>query len=285
VHPNATALAASGLMEAFKKHWTDAWGVRMEHVLRQSLFALLEYGDATLADVLRLLTDKGYRKTVAGRIRNEPVRRFWLTEFEQYSFRYRADAIAPVQNKVGALLADPLLRRILTEPERMLYFRRIMDRRQILLVNLARGRIGDDSAGLLGSLLVTTIGLAAFSRADVPETGRNDFFLYLDEFQNFTTESVATMISELRKYKCGMVLANQTLTALSENVRDALLGNVGTMVCFRLGPRDAAIMGQEFGARFDPLDFTNLPNYRMYLRLMIDGAPSDPFSAVTLAPQ
>lgn len=166
----------------------------------------------------------------------------------------------------------------------MLYFRRIMDRRQILLVNLARGRIGEDSASLLGSLLVTTIGLAAFSRADVPETDRNDFFLYLDEFQNFTTESVATMISELRKYRCGMVLANQTLTALGDTIREALLGNVGTMICFRLGPRDAAIMGQEFSTRFEPLDFTNLPNYRMYLRLMIEGAPSGPFSAVTLPP-
>lgn len=285
VHPSAIGLAASGLMEAFKKHWTDAWGVRMEHVLRQSLFALLEHGDANLSDILRLLTDKAFRKTVLAKVTNPPVKTFWEKEFEQYSYRYRADAIAPIQNKVGALLADPLMRNILTEPKRMLHFRRLMDRRQIVLVNLARGRIGEDAAGLLGSLLVTTIGLAAFSRADISEKDRNDFFLYLDEFQNFTTESVATMISELRKYRVGLALANQHLSQLTETVRDAILGNVGTVVTFRLGPHDAALIAREFAPRFEPIDFMNLANHHIYLRLMIDGTPSDAFSAVTLSPE
>ncbi|MEQ9316241.1 MAG: DUF87 domain-containing protein, partial [Henriciella sp.] len=187
-------LAVSGLMEALKKHWSDAWGVRMEHVLRNALFALLEHGHAKLGDVLRMLNDEKYRKSIAAELQNEPVKEFWEKEFEKYSFRYRADAIAPIQNKIGAFLADPTLRRLLTEPKEKLRFRRLMDEGRIVVVNLARGKIGDDSAALLGSLLVTTIGLAAFSRADTVEKKRRPFFLYMDEFQTFTTLSVAGMI-------------------------------------------------------------------------------------------
>jgi hypothetical protein len=284
VPKSAIALAASGLMEAFKKHWTDAWGVRMEHVLRNTLYALLEFGDASLTDILRLLIDKTFRTTVITKLTNDQVKTFWEKEYDQYSFRYRADAIAPIQNKVGALLTDPLMKRILTKPERMLHFRRMMDRGEILLVNLARGTIGEDSASLLGSLLVTTIGLAAFSRANVAEGDRPDFFLYMDEFQNFTTLSVATMISELRKYHVGLVLANQHLSQLQEDVRDAVLGNVGTLIAFRVGPHDAALLSREFAQRFEPIDLMNLPNHHIYLRLMIDGAPSKPFSARTILP-
>ncbi|MDE2166092.1 MAG: type IV secretion system DNA-binding domain-containing protein [Alphaproteobacteria bacterium] len=284
VHRSAIPLAASGLLEAFKKHWTDAWGVRMEHVLRNAIYALLELGDASLPDILRLLSDKEFRKATIGKIANPQVKEFWSTEFDQYSFRYRADSIAPIQNKVGALLADPLMRRILTQPERMLHFRRIMDRREILLVNLARGQIGEDTSSLLGSILTTTIGLAAFSRADVPEAKRPDFFLYLDEFQNFTTLSVATMISELRKYHVGLVLANQHISQLKNEVRDAVLGNVGTLIAFRVGPHDAFLLAREFTDRFEPIDLMNLPNHHIYLRLMIDGAPSKPFSAATVLP-
>lgn len=279
---SAIPLAASGLMEAFKKHWSDAWGVRMEHVLRNAIYALLEMGDAALPDVLKLLTDKRYRATVTAKLQNEQVKAFWEDEFDQYSFRYRADAIAPIQNKVGALLADPLMRRMLTAPEKMLHFRRIMDRGEILLVNLSRGKIGEDSMALLGSLLATTVGLAAFSRASIPEHERRPFFLYMDEFQNFTTKSVATMISELRKYRLGLVLANQHLSQLDPDVRDAVLGNVGTLIAFRMGPQDATSIGREFADRFAPLDLMNLANHHIYLRLMIDGAPSRPFSARTV---
>ena len=284
VRKDVIPLAASGLMEAFKKHWTDSWGVRMEHVLRNAIYALLEQGDASLSDVLRLLMDTKFRKGVLARVTNEQVRQFWAEEYDQYSFRYRADSIAPIQNKVGAFLADPLMRRMLTEPKRMLHFRRIMDRREILLVNLARGKIGEDTAALLGSLLVTTIGLAAFSRADAPETERPDFLLYMDEFQNFTTLSVATMISELRKYHVGLILANQHLSQLEQDVRDAVLGNVGTLIAFRVGPQDAVLLGREFVDRFEPIDLMDLPNHHIYLRLMIDGAPSRPFSATTVLP-
>lgn len=277
-------LAASGIMEALKKHWADAWGVRMEHILRNAVYALLEVGDATLSDVLRLLTDKAYRRTCASRLTAGPIKEFWTREFDQYSYRYRADAIAPVQSKIGALLADPRLRRILTEPLQPLRFRRLMDDGRILLVNLARGQVGEDTGALLGSLMVTTLGLAAFSRADVAEERRVPFFLYLDEFQNFTTLSVATMVSELRKYKIGLVLANQHLSQLTDAVRDAVLGNVGTLICFRVGPADATVLAREFAARFTPLDLMSLPNHHIYLRLMIDGTPSVPFSATTLLP-
>ena len=282
VRPDLIPLAASGIMEALKKHWADAWGVRMEHILRNAVYALLELGDATLSDVLRLLGDKAYRRASSRRLAEGPIKEFWVREFDQYSYRYRADAIAPVQSKIGALLADPRLRRILTEPLQPLRFRRLMDEGRILLVNLARGQVGEDTGALLGSLMVTTLGLAAFSRADIPEEDRVPFFLYLDEFQSFTTLSVATMVSELRKYKVGLVLANQHLSQLTDAVRDAVLGNVGTLICFRVGPGDAAVLARELAERFTSLDLMSLPNHHIYLRLMIDGAPSIPFSGTSI---
>ena len=285
VHSSLIPLAASGLLEAFKKHWTDAWGVRMEHVLRNAVYALLEVDSSTMPDILRLLTETKFRREVVSRVANQQIVQFWRREFEQYSFRYRADAIAPIQNKVGALLADPRLRRLFAEPLQQLHLRRLMDEGRILLVNLARGRVGEDTAALLGSMLVTTIGLAAFSRTDVPESDRLPFYLYLDEFQNFTTASVATMVSELRKYRVGLILANQHLDQLTDEVRSAVLGNVGSLVSFRVGPDDASILAREFGERVEPIDFSNLPNYHVYLRLMIDGAPSRPFSATTILSQ
>jgi hypothetical protein len=285
VRADRIPLAVSGLLEAFKRHWADAWGVRMEHVLRQSLFALIEHGGVTFLDIPRLLTDDRFRREVAATLTNAPVKDFWLKEYPEYSFRYRADAIAPIQNKVGAFLADPNLRRMVTEPERQLHFRRIMDRGQVLIVNLARGVIGEDSSSLLGSLLVTTIGLAAFSRAELPERQRRDFFLYIDEFQTYTTLSVASMISELRKYRVGLILANQNLDQLDHAIRSAILGNAGTLVSFRVGPQDAALLAREFAPQFDSLDLTNLPNHRIYVKLLIDGEPSRPFSANTLSPE
>jgi type IV secretory pathway TraG/TraD family ATPase VirD4 len=284
VREDKISLAASGLMEAFKKMWPDAWGVRMEHVLRNTLLTLLEQPDATLADVLRLLDDKAYRSAVVPRIRNEQVRQFWITEYDHYPPRMRAEAIAPIQNKVGAFLADPTLRRILTTPERPLQLRRIMDEGKILIVNLARGQVGEDTASLLGALMITTVALAAFSRAEVDEAERRPFFVYLDEFQSFTTRSLATMTAELRKYAIGVVASHQYLTQVEPPVIDAVLGNAGTIICFRLGPRDAAAMSGQFEPKFEPPDLVNLPNHQIYLRLMIDGAPSQPFSADTLRP-
>jgi type IV secretory pathway TraG/TraD family ATPase VirD4 len=278
------ALAASGMMDVFKKMWPEAWGVRMEHILRNVLMALLEQPNATLEDVLRILTDSNFRKGIAKSLRNETVRSFLLKEFEQFSFGYRADGTAPIQNKVGAFLADPLLKRILTVPEKDLHLRRMMDDGQVLLVNLAKGRIGEDSSSLLGGLLVTTIGLAAFSRADTPPAKRRDFFVYIDEFQSFTTLALANMLSELRKYRVGFTVAHQYLHQLEPDVRHAVLGNVGSIISFRMGAEDTPYLVREFENKVDTVDLLQLPNYCIYLKLMIDGMPSQTFSAVTLSP-
>jgi hypothetical protein len=283
VPPLKRSLAASGLLEVFQKIWANSWGPRLEHILRNALLALVEQPEATLADILRLLDDRAFRRLAAGRVASSQVRQFWLREYESYPARFRAEAIAPIQNKVGAFLADPLLNQILTQPRSTFDLREVMDHGKILLVNLAKGKIGGDSAALLGALLVARVGLAAVSRADVPEAERRDFYLYLDEFQSFTTLSLANMLSELRKYRVGMILAHQYLSQLDLQVRDAILGNVGTIITFRVGLTDAEILEKEFRPEFSALDLISLPNYHVYLRLMVDGVVSKPFSAKTLA--
>jgi hypothetical protein len=284
VAPQYRALAASGLIEVFKKMWPEAWGVRMEHILRNVLMALLEQPSATLHDLLRILSDKKFRQEIAGSLTNEPVRRFLEKEFDRFSFGYRADGVAPIQNKVGAFLADPLLNRILTEPGLDLHIRRIMDEGKVLLVNLAKGRLGEDSSSLLGGLLVTTIGLAAYSRADSLAAERRDFYVYIDEFQSFTTLAMANMLSELRKYRVAFMVAHQYLHQLEADVRHAVLGNAGSIIAFRVGAEDAAYLAREFLPEFETADLIRLKNYQIYLKLMIDGMPSKPFSATTLAP-
>ena len=203
---------------------------------------------------------------------------------ERYSPRYRADTIAPILNKAGAFLADPKLNRILNRPDGQIRLRSMMDQGKVLLVNLARGKIGEDSAALLGGLLVTSLGLAAYSRADMSEKERRSFFIYVDEFQNFTTLAIANMLSELRKFGVGMVLAHQYLHQLEPDIRHAVLGNAGTLISFRLGPEDAGFIAREFEPYFDHLDLLNLPNHEIYIKLLIDGTPLRPFSATTLPP-
>ncbi len=282
VAPARRPLAASGLMEVFAKMWPDAWGQRMEHILRNALLLLLDQPEATLADIPRLFVDDVYRRSAASMVRNEQVRLFWQKEYPKYSYRYRADAVAPVQNKVGAFLADPRLRRLLTEPQTPLSFRRIMDEGKVLLVNLSKGRFGSDSAALLGGLLVTSISLAAFTRQEVPEEDRRPFYLFVDEFQEYTTLAVANMASELRKHGISLALAHQHLMQLEPEVRSTVLGNAGTLIAFRVGAEDASFLGREFSPVFGMEDLLALPNYHIYLKLMIDGAPSRPFSATTL---
>lgn len=284
VRDDRIALAASGFIEVFKKMWPEAWGVRMEHILRNVLMALLEQPHATMHDVLRILADRKFRTSIARQLRNETVKGFFLNEFERFSFGYRSDGTAPIQNKVGAFLSDPMLNRFLTSPERDLHVREIMDEGRVLLVNLAKGVIGEDSSSLLGGLLVTTLGLAAFSRANMPANDRRKFYIYVDEFQNFTTLAVANMFAELRKYRVGFTVAHQYLNQLEPDVRHAILGNAGTIISFRVGSEDAAYLAREFQDRFVETDLLQLPNYRIYLKLMIDGTPSLPFSAVTLEP-
>lgn len=284
VRADKIPLAASGLLAAFKAHWSDAWGPKMEHLLRNAIYALLEKDGSTLPEILQLLSDDRFRRAVARSLTNEPVRHFWLETYEKYPKRFRAEAAAPIENKVGAFLADPMLLRVLTGAEKEIRIRRLMDGSGVLLVNLAKGRIGEDSSSLLGSLLVTTIGLAAFSRSEMHESSRRPFFLYLDEFQSFATTSIASMVSELRKYGVGLVLAHQHLEQLTPEIREAVLGNVGTVISFRVGPEDARYLAREFEPAFKSLDLVNLPNHHVYLKLMIDGTPSQPFSAVTMAP-
>lgn len=210
VPPAKQSLVASGILEAFKKLWVDSWGPRLEHILRNALLALVEQPGATLADVLRLLNDQPYRRRAAGRVSNPRVRDFWLREYEGYPARFRAEAIAPVQNKVGAFLADPVLNAVFTQRRSGFDLRQVMDESGILLVNLSKGRLGEDAAGLLGALLVSSLGAAALARADVQELERPGFFVYLDEFQSFTTPALASILWELRKYRLGLVLAHQS---------------------------------------------------------------------------
>ena len=283
VPPESRPLAASGILEAFKKLWAEFWGPRSEHILRNALFALLDQPQATLADVLRLFDDREFRRNAAGRVANVQVRNFWLREYEGYTARFRVEAIAPIQNKVGAFLANPISQRILTREQSSFDLRQVMDDRKLLLVNLAKGKIGEDTAAIIGALLVTKAGLAALSRAEIAEEERRDFFVYLDEFQSFTTLSLANMLSELRKYRVNMVLAHQYLSQLDPQVRDAILGNAGTIISFRLGLTDARLLEKEFEPELSAIDLVGLPNYHTYLKLMTDGIVSRPFSAVTLS--
>jgi GTPase SAR1 family protein len=277
-------LACSGLIQVFKHLWNDSWGPRLEHILRNSLLTLLDYPESTLADILKLLSDRDFRKKVIPFISNQQIKDFWTKEFDKYPERFRTEAIAPIQNKVGAFLSHPLLHKILTKPEKPLSLRKIMDEGKILLVNLAKGSIGEDTSNLLGSLLISRFDLAALSRANVPEEERADYTLFLDEFHNFTTQSLVLMLSELRKYRLSLVLAHQYLTQLDPTIKDAILGNVGTIIIFRIGAVDSEVFAQEFAPEFRQSDFTNLPNYHIYLKMMIDGKISSPFSAATLPP-
>jgi len=283
VPPRKRPLAASGMLEVFKKIWADSWGPRSEHLLRNALLALFDQPQATLGDVLRLLDEPAFRKHAADRVANPQVRNFWLREYERYPARFRAEAIAPIQNKVGAFLANPILCAILTQPNSAFDLREVMDNGKIFLINLAKGKVGEDAAALLGALLVSRIGLAALSRADTLEKERHDFFVYLDEFQSFTTLSLANMLSELRKYHVSLILAHQYLGQVEESIRDAILGNAGTLISFRVGLTDAELLQREFLPEFRDADLVNLPNYHIYLRMMIDGVVSRPFSAVTLS--
>jgi hypothetical protein len=276
------ALAVAELIEVFKKIWANDWGPRLEHLLRNVLFTLLEVPGSTLGDVHSLLTNRDHRKQVTRDLSNAEVREFWAREFVDYSPAFRAVVVAPLLNKLGALLTDPRLNAIITADRTSFDLDSVMDGGKILLVNLSRGQIGEGPAMILGALLAARIGLSGLARADRPERERRDFHLYLDEFQIFATRSLATMLAELRKYRVPLILANQYLGQLDADVRDAVLGNVGTLICFRVSAGDASILAREMAPVFEPVDLIGLPNRDIYLRLMIEGEVSRPFSATTL---
>lgn len=279
-------LVASGLIDTLKKQWADAWGVRMEHLLRYAILALLEQPKASIADIMPLFLDSDFRTRAVTRVTDPQVRAFWTTEFGTMRYKGAVDGVAPIANKLGAFLAHSVVRRAVCDPEKPLRLRQTMDEGKVLIVNLAKGRLGADAANVLGGLIVNAIANAAYSRQDTPEDQRRPFFLYVDEFHNFTTSAFAGMLSELRKYKVGLVLAHQHTTQLDPGVLEAILGNVGTLIAFRVGATDADILAKQFGADIPkPRDLVNLANYEMFIKLMIDGRQSHPFSAVTLPPR
>ena len=284
VRSEKRSLAAAGILDVFKKQWADSWGVRLEHILRNCILTLLEFPNSNIADILHLLTDRQFRESLIQKLSNNQVRYFWENEYAKYSPPFRLNAIAPIQNKVSAFLTDPIIKQVIIDPPQDLSFRQIMDDRKVLLVNLAKGLIGSDTSSLIGSLLLTTIAMAAFSRQDAPVDRRPDFMLYMDEFQHFTTLAIADMASELRKYRCGLMGCTQFLDQMQPDVRNAMIGNAGTLLSFRLGASDAVFISREFQPTFNRADLVRLPNFHLALRLMIDGEPTKPFSAVTLPP-
>ncbi len=276
-------LVASGLIETLKKQWADSWGARMEHLLRYALLALLDQPQADMRDIVRLYVDKEFRRTVVGRITDEQVRAFWTVEFPNMNYVNAIDGVAPIANKIGAFLAHPVVRRAVCEPACPLRFRQIMDRGEILIVNLAKGRLGTDMANVMGGLLVSTIMNAAFSRGALPKAERTPFMLYVDEFPSFTTEAFANLLPEARKYALSVNLAHQHVSQVDRRIFDAVLGNAGTVIAFRVGAQDAPIIARQLGD-IAPADLGNLPNHHAYVQLMIGGTKTRAFSMQTRPP-
>lgn len=283
VHRSLRPLVTSGLVETLKKQWADSWGARMEHLLRFAILALLDQPQADIRDIVRLYVDKEFRRGVIARIADEQVRNFWTVEFPSMNYMNAIDGVAPIANKLGAFLANPVVRRAVCEPLEPLRFRRIMDDGGIVIVNLAKGRLGTDMANVMGGLIVSTIMLAAFSRHGSEEKARQPFMLHIDEFPSFTTEAFASLLPEARKYGLSLTLAHQHISQVERSVFDAILGNAGTVIAFRLGAHDAPEFVRQLGDVFE-IDLTRLPNRQAYVQLMIDGQKSRPFSMRTWPP-
>jgi hypothetical protein len=280
-------LVVSGLMSTFKKIWVDAWSARMEYILSNTLLALLEYPGSTLLGVNRMLSDKDFRKKVVDNISDSAVKAFWTEEFAKYTERMAAEAVPAIQNKIGQLTANPLIRNIIGQPKSSFDIREVMDNKKILIINLSKGRIGDQNTSLLGSMIITKIYLAAMSRANVSHSRMSDlpaFYFYVDEFQSFANESFADILSEARKYKLALIIAHQYIAQMDESVRDAVFGNVGTSISFRVGPLDAEVLEKVYSPQFLATDLINLGMAQIYLSLMINDIGSPPFSAKTLFP-
>lgn len=274
---------ASEIVGVLKKMFGDSWGPRLEHILRFTLLALLETPDTTMLGITRMLTDKNYRKMIIDNITDPVVKAFWVTEFASWNDKFASEAVQPVLNKVGAFTAVPIVRNIIGQPKSSFSIRKAMDEGKIIIVNLSRGRIGEDNAAILGSLIITKIQLDAMSRSDIEKIeDRRPFYLYVDEFQNFATESFAVILSEARKYGLRLTVANQYVSQMPEEVRDAVFGNVGSMVTFRVGADDAQYLAKYFEPIFEPLDLVNLDKRDIYVSMSIDGQTSSPFSARSL---
>ncbi len=286
--PKYKHLVASGLMGIFTKIWANAWSSRMEYILNNAILALLDTPGSTLLGIPRLLVDKDYRQVIINNLKDPVIKAFWIHEYEAWRDQFRNEAIAPIQNKVGQFLSASIIRNVVGQSHSTIDIFKIMNEGKIFLVNVSKGRIGEDNSALLGGMIITKIQLSAMERVRIPENERKDFYLYVDEFQNFVTESFASILSEARKYRLNLTIAHQYIgqleTESGNQVRDAVFGNVGTMIFFRVGASDADFLEKELEPEFTPEDMVNIPNYHIYLKLMVDGISSRPFSAKTLPP-
>lgn len=286
--PRYKHLVASGLMSIFTKIWANVWSARMEYIMNNAILALLENKNSTLMGILRMLVDKDYRQKVISNVKDPVVKAFWIHEYEEWQDKFRSEAIAPIQNKVGQFLSVDLIRNVVGQEKSSIDIFDIMNEGKIFLVNVSKGRIGEDNSALLGAMLITKMQISAMERVRIPENERVDFYLYVDEFQNFVTESFAGMLSEARKYRLNLTIAHQYIGQLMPQgesaIRDAVFGNAGTLISFRVGAYDAEFLEKEFAPEFVIEDLVNLPNYHIYLRLMCNGETSRSFSAKTLPP-
>ncbi|MEM4648151.1 MAG: type IV secretion system DNA-binding domain-containing protein [Candidatus Pacearchaeota archaeon] len=281
-------LVASGLMSIFKKIWSNVWSARMEYILNNAILALVDTPGSTLLGINRILTDKIYRQYIVNNIKDPIVKSFWINEFEQWNDNFRNEAIAPIQNKVGQFLSNSIIRNIVGQEKSTINISQIMNEGKVLILNLSKGKIGEDNSSLLGAMFITKIQLAAMERVKIEEEKRKDFYLYVDEFQNFATDSFATILSEARKYRLNLIIAHQYIgqleTDVSEKVKNAVFGNIGTIIVFRISAKDALFLEKEFLPEISIDDLINLPNYNIYVKLVVNGVTTKPFSAVTLPP-
>src|SRR3989344_1657111 len=288
IDPKYKHLVASGLMGIFTKIWANAWSARMEYILNNTILALLDTPGTTLLGIQRMLVDKDYRQKIISNLKDPVIKAFWIHEYEAWQEKFRNEAIAAIQTKVGQFLSTSIIRNVVGQSKSTINIFDIMNEGKIFLVNVSKGRIGEDNSALLGGMIITKIQLAAMERVRIPENERRDYFLYVDKFQSFVPDAFAGILSEARKYRLNLTIAHQyTAQLVSENnssVRDAVFGNVGTMMVFRVGADDAEFLEAEFEPEFTPQDIVNLPNYKVYMKLMIDGITSRPFSAKTLPP-
>ncbi|MFZ3020476.1 MAG: type IV secretion system DNA-binding domain-containing protein [Minisyncoccia bacterium] len=277
-------LVAASLISVFKHLWQDFWGPRLEHILYNCVLALMDTPGQTLLGVYRMLVDEAYRKSIVANVKDPIVKMFWTEDYENYDLRFQKEIISPVQNKVGQLLSSPQMRNIVGQPKSSVDFGFVMDQKRILLANLSKGKIGEDKSNLLGSAIVTKMYLAALERQNLPEELRKDFYLYIDEFQNFSTDIFPSILSEARKYRLNLNLAHQYLYQLPDSIKHAVFGNVGTVISFRVGSYDAKELAEEMKPVFTGEDLENLDNHHIALRLLIDGKMSPAFSAITMPP-
>ncbi len=284
--PELRPIVAGGVVSVFKRMFWESWGPRLEYILRNTLLTLLEIPETTLISVVLMLTQESYRKKIVSKISDPILIQFWNEEFGKMSPQMMSEAVNPILNKVGQFLSSPIVRNIVWQPKNPFSLRWIMDNSKILIVNLSKWKIGEDASSLLGSMIVTKFQIEAMSRADIPENERKDFGLYVDEFQNFATDSFATILSEARKYQLSLTMANQYVAQMTESVQNAVFGNVGTMISFQVWPRDASILKEVFGGEtvISTHDLMNLRKYDIYTKLLIDGMPSPVFSAATYWP-